>query len=179
MGGVHRKLAGLHPRGVQQIFDQRDKVPTISEDCVTVVELSELARETLLCALGKTAPNPFLSTFRYFRDEYEAHIHDRRCPALSCKDLIAYYIDPDKCTACLLCLKRCPDDAIDGAKGKIHIIDQDRCTNCGTCFDVCPPRYGAVKKLSGEPVPDPIPEARRTVVKQPKAKKARAAGGSR
>jgi NADH-quinone oxidoreductase subunit F len=138
------------------------------EDLDALQELSEVARETSLCALGKTAPNPFLSTFRYFREEYEAHIRDRRCPALSCKALISYYIDPELCTGCLLCLKRCPDGAIDGAKKKIHIIDQQKCTNCGTCFDVCPPHFGAVKKLSGEPVPPPIPEERRAVVKKAK-----------
>ena len=72
-------------------------------------ELSEVAKEASLCALGKTAPNPFLSTLRYFRDEYEAHIKEKRCPALSCKELISYYIDPDKCKACMICLKKCPD----------------------------------------------------------------------
>jgi len=137
-------------------------------DIELLEQLSEVAREASLCALGKTAPNPFLSTFRYFKGEYEAHIKDRRCPALSCKALISYYIDPEKCTACLLCLKRCPDNAIDGGKKKIHIIDQDRCTNCGTCFDVCPSHFDAVRKISGEPVPPPIPEDRRTVVKKGK-----------
>ena len=137
-------------------------------DIELLEELSEVAKETSLCALGKTAPNPFLSTFRYFKDEYEAHIKHQRCPALSCKALISYYIDPAKCTACMLCLKRCPDQAIDGAKKTIHIIDQDKCTNCGTCLDVCPSRFDAVVKLSGEPVPDPIPQEQRTVVKKSK-----------
>jgi NADH-quinone oxidoreductase subunit F len=132
--------------------------------------LSEVAQETSLCALGKTAPNPFLSTFRYFRDEYEAHIKEKRCPALSCKELIAYYIDPEKCTACMLCLKRCPDGAIDGAKKKIHVIDQEKCTNCGTCFEVCPSHFDAVRKISGVPVPPPLPEERRTYVKKGKGK---------
>jgi NADH-quinone oxidoreductase subunit F len=130
--------------------------------------LSETAVEASLCALGKTAPNPFLSTLRYFRHEYEAHIFEKRCPALSCKDLIAYYIDPTRCQACMICLKKCPVEAIDGAKKKIHVIDQEKCTNCGTCFDVCPSRFGAVKKISGEPVPPPVAEGERTIERKSK-----------
>jgi NADH:ubiquinone oxidoreductase subunit F (NADH-binding)/(2Fe-2S) ferredoxin/Pyruvate/2-oxoacid:ferredoxin oxidoreductase delta subunit len=139
-------------------------------DLELLEELSETAVEASLCALGKTAPNPFLSTLRYFRDEYEAHIRDKRCPALSCKELISYYIDPEKCAACLLCLKRCPEGAIDGGKKKIHIIDQTKCTNCGTCLEVCPPRYNAVRKISGEPVPPPLPEEQRIIVRKGREK---------
>jgi len=132
-------------------------------DIAILEELSETAVEASLCALGKTAPNPFLSTIRYFRDEYEAHIKEKRCPALSCKALISYYIDPDKCQACMICLKKCPVEAIDGGKKKIHIINQEKCTRCGTCIEVCPTRFGAVKKISGEPVPSPIPEEERMI----------------
>jgi NADH-quinone oxidoreductase subunit F len=132
-------------------------------DIEILEELSETAIEASLCALGKSAPNPFLSTLRYFRDEYEAHIKEKRCPALSCKKMIAFYIDPDKCQACGICAKKCPAGAIDGGKKKIHIIDQDTCTNCGTCFEVCPPRFGAVTKISGEPVPDSISEEKRVI----------------
>ncbi len=135
---------------------QMDKILTnITEgkgkegDIERLEELSETAIEASLCALGKSAPNPFLSTLRYFRDEYEAHIKEKRCPALSCKELISYYIDPDKCRACMICLKKCPVEAIDGGKKKIHVIDQEKCTNCGTCFEVCPSRFGAVKKADG------------------------------
>jgi NADP-reducing hydrogenase subunit HndC len=123
--------------------------------------LSETAMEASLCALGKSAPNPFLSTLHYFRDEYEAHIRDKTCPALYCKELIKYYIDPEKCNACMICFKKCPVQAIDGEKKKIHIIDQEKCTNCGTCFEVCPARFSAVKKISGRPVPSPVPEEER------------------
>jgi len=137
-------------------------------DIETLQVLAETAAEASLCALGKTAPNPFLSTLRYFRDEYEAHIKEKRCPALSCKELISYYIDPAKCRACMICLKKCPAKAIDGGKKKIHIIDQEKCTNCGNCFEVCPSRFGAVKKISGEPVPPPIPEPERTITRESK-----------
>jgi NADP-reducing hydrogenase subunit HndC len=133
-------------------------------------ELSETAKEAALCALGKSAPNPFLSTLRYFRDEYEAHIKEKRCPALSCKELIAYHIDPYKCKACMICLRKCPSEAIVGGKNQIHVIDQEKCTKCGTCFEVCPPRFGAVKKISGEPVPPPIPEEERTITRKNKQK---------
>jgi len=132
--------------------------------------LSETAIEASLCALGKSAPNPFLSTLRYFRDEYEAHIRQKRCPALSCKELIAFHIDPAKCQACMICHRKCPAGAIDGGKNQIHVIDQDKCTNCGTCLEVCPPRFAAVKKISGEPVPTPIPEAERNISRKSKEK---------
>jgi len=134
-------------------------------DLEALEQIAETAVEASLCALGKTAPNPFLSTLRYFRDEYEAHIREKRCPALSCKALIRTWIDPEKCRACMLCLKKCPTGAIDGGKQRIHVIDQAKCTNCGTCFEVCPTKFGAVRKLSGVPVPPPIPEERRTVAR--------------
>ena len=139
-------------------------------DIELLEELSETAGDASLCALGRTAPNPFLSTLRYFRDEYEAHIKEKRCPALSCKELIAYHIDPDKCQACMICLKQCPAEAIAGGKNRIHVIDQEKCTKCGTCFEVCPPRFGAVQKISGEPVPAPIPEEARTIIRESKQK---------
>ncbi len=139
-------------------------------DIELLEELSEVAGDASLCALGTSAPNPFKSTVRYFRDEYEAHIKDKRCPALSCKELISYHIDPEKCTACMICLKKCPVEAVDGGKKKIHIIDQEKCTKCATCFEVCPSRFSAVQKISGEPVPDPIPEDARTIVKKSKEK---------
>ena len=138
------------------------------DDIQLLKDLAETAKGAALCALGKSAPNPFLSTLRYFENEYEAHINEKRCPALSCKELIAYYIDPTQCKACMICARKCPADAIDGGKNKIHMVDQDKCTKCGTCFEVCPPRFGAVHKISGEPVPDPIPEEERIIRKKKK-----------
>jgi NADH-quinone oxidoreductase subunit F len=137
-------------------------------DLETLEELSEVAIEASLCALGKSAPNPFLSTLRYFKDEYLAHIKDKRCPALSCKQLTAFHIDPKKCQACLICLKKCPVDAIDGGRDKIHVIDQEKCTSCGTCYEVCPSRFEAVIKISGEPIPAAIVEEERTIVRKKK-----------
>jgi len=132
-------------------------------------ELAEVAGSSALCALGKGAPNPVLSTMRHFRDEYEAHINEGRCPALSCKELIAYYIDPAKCKACMTCGKQCPALAIEGGKGLIHVVDQDKCTKCGSCFEVCPVRFGAVTKISGEPVPASLPPEARAIVREKKS----------
>jgi NADH-quinone oxidoreductase subunit F len=134
-------------------------------DLETLEELSEVAAEASLCALGKSAPNPFLSTLRYFREEYEAHIRDKRCPALSCKGLISYYIDPEKCKACMICLRKCPSHGIEGGKRQIHVIDQETCDTCGVCYEVCPPQFDAVVKISGEPVPKSLPESERTLAK--------------
>jgi NADH-quinone oxidoreductase subunit F len=129
------------------------------EDIEKLRQIADASSASALCALGQTAANPMLTTLRYFADEYEAHIKQKRCPALSCKPLIHFYIEPSKCNACTLCARSCPVQAIDGAPGKIHIIDQSKCTKCGTCFDVC--RFKSVTKISGQPVPPPIPEEQR------------------
>ena len=157
-------------RQMHKILTRITEGKAAQRDIERLEELSEMASEASLCALGKTAPNPFRSTLRYFRDEYEAHVFQKRCPALSCKKLIAYHIDPEKCQACLICLKKCPAEAIDGDRNKIHFIIQEKCTNCGTCLEVCPSRFGAVRKISGVPVPSPIPEERRTIVRKSKEK---------
>ncbi len=122
-------------------------------DIERLEELSEFTRDASLCALGTTAPNPVLSTIKYFRNEYEAHINEKRCPALVCRELIAYYINPEKCQACGICTKNCPAGAISGKKGVVHVIDQKKCIKCGTCLDVCPERFGAIERISGEPIP--------------------------
>jgi F420-non-reducing hydrogenase iron-sulfur subunit len=85
-------------------------------------------------------------------------------------EVVSYHIDPDKCQACMICFRRCPVEAIEGGKNKIHVIDQDKCIKCGTCYEVCPPRFGAVQVISGEPVPPPVPEEERTIVRKVKAK---------
>jgi coenzyme F420-reducing hydrogenase delta subunit/ferredoxin len=86
------------------------------------------------------------------------------------REMVSYYIDPEKCQACMTCLRRCPAEAIVGGKNKIHVIDQDKCIKCGTCLEVCPPRFESVKKISGQPVPPPIPEEKRTLVRKGKEK---------
>ncbi len=85
-------------------------------------------------------------------------------------EVTSYYIDPEKCQACMICARRCPVDAIISAKNQIHVIDQEKCIKCGTCLEACPPKFGAVKKISGEPVPPPIPEEERTIVRKSKEK---------
>ncbi len=106
-------------------------------DIEYLLELGEQIKESSLCGLGQTAPNPVLSTIRYFRDEYEAHIQDACCPAHVCKPLIQYSIDVEACTGCGRCLRACPVEAISGAKKETHIIDQMECIKCGSCLEVC------------------------------------------
>ena len=107
------------------------------DDIELLEELAPAVKDGSLCALGRTAPNPVLTTLRYFRDEYEAHIKEQRCPAGVCKALIAYSIDPEKCKGCMLCVKNCPQGAISGEKGQPQTIDQEKCSKCGACHEVC------------------------------------------
>ena len=107
------------------------------EQIPLLVELGEAIKDGSMCALGGTAPNPVLSTLRHFNDEYEAHINEGRCPAGVCRALIQYAIDPEKCKACLICVKKCPQQAISGEKKQPQEIDQEKCIQCGVCRDVC------------------------------------------
>jgi len=109
-------------------------------------ELAETVSETALCGLGKTAPNPVLTTLRYFRQEYEAHINERRCPSGVCKALITYWIDPDKCTGCGVCLRGCVHGAITGEKNQQHVIDVHLCQKCGICLSEC--KFDAIQVVS-------------------------------
>jgi len=118
-------------------------------DIEKLEEIADTVQTAALCALGQTAPNPVLSTLKYFRDEYIAHIKEKRCPAGVCKSLITYNIQADKCKGCGICLRSCPVEAISGEKQKPHTINQAKCTKCGTCLEVCPERFGAVRKISG------------------------------
>lgn len=119
------------------------------EDLDLLAELAQDIKEGSLCGLGRTAPNPVLTTLRYFRSEYEAHIIERRCPALVCKDLIAYYILPDKCDrGCEHCVLTCPAEAVFQDEKRIKVVDQAKCVKCGNCQEVCPPEYSAVVKVS-------------------------------
>jgi len=102
-----------------------------------LLELGEDIRRSSLCGLGQTAPNPVLSTIRYFRDEYEAHIYDKTCLAKVCKGLITYRVIPEKCTGCMVCLRNCTNNAISGARKEVHSINTDLCTRCGVCMNMC------------------------------------------
>ncbi|MCX6010871.1 MAG: NADH-quinone oxidoreductase subunit NuoF [Chloroflexi bacterium] len=120
------------------------------KDLDTLTELAEDIKAGSLCGLGRTAPNPVLTNLRYFRDEYEAHIREGRCPALMCPELIAYYIVPEKCErSCDACVGTCTVEAISShPKKRYKIIDQEKCVKCGTCLSSCPPQYNAIVKLS-------------------------------
>ncbi|MBI5574953.1 MAG: NADH-quinone oxidoreductase subunit NuoF [Deltaproteobacteria bacterium] len=117
-------------------------------------ELCLAVKNASMCGLGATLPNPVLSTMKYFREEYEAHIRDRKCPALVCRNLIRYFIQPEKCNGCRLCAKNCPVDAISGDTKTVHVIDHAKCTRCGVCLEVCPPKVSAVMKVTGPPGPE-------------------------
>jgi NADH:ubiquinone oxidoreductase subunit F (NADH-binding)/(2Fe-2S) ferredoxin/NAD-dependent dihydropyrimidine dehydrogenase PreA subunit len=152
--------------GIRQMLDILTRITEgkgEKADIELLEDVATMVKNFALCALGTSAPNPVLSTLQYFRDEYLTHIEDKRCPAYVCKPLVSYYIDPAKCQACMLCLRNCPVEAISGGKNQIHVIDQEKCTKCNTCFEVCPPRFNAVRRLSGEPVPPPVKD--RTLVR--------------
>jgi len=134
------------------------------EDIDMLMELAQDIKGGSLCALGKTAPNPVLTTLRHFRDEYEAHILEGRCPALMCIDLITFYILPDKCErSCDACIGTCTVEAISSNKKRIKVVDQDKCVKCGTCLVACPPQYGAVIKVSP---PSEVPTAEKEAVER-------------
>lgn len=107
------------------------------EDLDLLEEISYAVKEASMCGLGQTLPNPVLSSLRHFREEYEIHIREKKCPAKSCKALIKYYIDEEKCTGCTACAKVCPTKAVFGEKKQPHKIDLNKCIKCGTCLDVC------------------------------------------
>jgi len=149
--------------GTKQMLDMLENICNGKgklEDLDLLLDTSKQIKAGSLCALGGTSPNPVLTTIRYFRDEYEAHIKEKRCPALVCPELVSYYILPDKCQGCGICLRNCPSEAITGGKKMVHVIDQDKCSKCDTCLDVCPSRFEAVMKVSGEEIEvpkEPVP----------------------
>ena len=133
--------------GTKRLYDLLTKITNgegTMEDLDTIEELCEHLKNSALCALGQTAPNPVISTLRHFREEYIAHIVDKRCPAGVCKSLLHYTIDPVKCKGCTLCTRNCPAGAISGAVRAPHVIDQQKCVKCGVCMDNC--RFGAITK---------------------------------
>ena len=133
--------------GTRRLLEMLDKITSGNgtlEDLDKMEELCHYIQANALCALGQTAPNPVLSTLKFFRDEYEAHVVEKRCPAGVCKKLLHYEIDPDKCRGCTACARKCPVNAINGVVKQPHVIDQAKCIKCGTCMDTC--RFGAISK---------------------------------
>ena len=133
--------------GTKRLYEMLDKVTKGQaelEDLDKIEELCEYIKANALCGLGQTAPNPVLSTLTHFRDEYIAHVVDKRCPAGVCKDLLKYTIIPDKCKGCTLCARNCPVKAISGTVKEPHVIDQTKCIKCGVCMSNC--KFGAIER---------------------------------
>lgn len=133
--------------GTKRLYEMLDKITkgkATLEDLDKLEALCYHIKSNSLCGLGQTAPNPVLSTLKYFRDEYIAHVVDKKCPAGVCKALLSYQIDPDKCRGCTLCARACPADAIEGTVKQPHVINQDKCLKCGACMEKC--RFDAIVK---------------------------------
>lgn len=133
--------------GTKRMLEILDKITSgkgTMEDLDELESLANSVKDSSLCGLGQTAPNPVLSTLKLFRDEYIAHVVDKKCPAKHCKALLTYEINKDKCTGCTLCARKCPVQCIDGTVKNPHVINQELCIKCGNCFSVC--RFGAVEK---------------------------------
>jgi len=154
------ELTGLGPLGESEGLDGDTLKCELEKVSRMVPQLKILAREKLQVKVkSEDAYAELFSNEKVIRllDDFIAD------PASSAEELPAYYIDPENCVGCQICLKKCPVEAIDGGKKTIHVIDQDLCTHCGTCYHVCPPRIDAVRKISGEPIPPPIPEEERNL----------------
>ncbi len=142
-------MCRLGTRQMLEILQNVSRGEATTEEIKTLEELALDVKAGSLCNLGKTAPNPVLTTLRYFRNEYEAHINEKRCPAKRCYDLMTYYIDPAKCErSCEACVGTCTVEAIYEGTGRVKVIDQSKCVKCGTCLAACPPQYDAVSKIS-------------------------------
>ncbi|MBS6642994.1 MAG: NADH-quinone oxidoreductase subunit NuoF [Clostridiaceae bacterium] len=131
-------------RRMLELLTKITKGEATMDDLDKLEALCYYIKENSLCGLGQTAPNPVLSTLRFFRDEYEAHILEKRCPAGVCKSLLSYHIDPAKCKGCTLCARTCPNGAIIGSVKQAHVIDTEKCIKCGACMEKC--KFGAIYK---------------------------------
>ena len=131
---------------LERIVDGKGK----PEDIQRLEDLAVTVARGSLCGLGQTAPNPVLTTLRYFRQEYQDHVEKKQCAAFVCRPLIQHRIDAERCPGCTACLKVCPAEAITGKRGEAHVINEDLCSQCGSCLSVCPPTYAAVYRVSGE-----------------------------
>ena len=132
--------------GTKRMLEMLEKIASgegTLEDIDALENLGQVIKISSLCGLGQSAPNPVISTIHYFRDEYEAHVVDKKCPAGQCQALLEYFITED-CTGCTLCARKCPTNCISGKVKERHVIDQAECIKCGNCMEVC--RFGAVIK---------------------------------
>ena len=149
-----KQVEALGPLGQGEGLDP-DKVKATIQEVAKLVPYIKIVKRQKLESRPET------------KEEYDALFTRDEIDRLF-REVTSYYIDPELCQACMICFKKCPVEAIDGGKNRIHVIDQDQCIKCGTCFDACPPRFGAVKTVSGEPVPVSIPEAERTIARKSK-----------
>jgi F420-non-reducing hydrogenase iron-sulfur subunit len=156
MSDFGKQLKDLGPLGTSGEMDRDELKSKIQEVTKLIPYIKIVKREKLESRLEN-------------EEEYDGYFTSEEIDKLF-SEVVSYYIDPDKCQACMICLKKCPAEAIVGGKNQIHVIDQEKCIKCGTCFEACPPRFGSVKRISGEPVPPPIPEAERTIVRKRKDK---------
>jgi F420-non-reducing hydrogenase iron-sulfur subunit len=156
VNGFVKKVKELGPLGQGEGIDQHELKSRLAE-MSKLVPYFKLVNQQKLASRLKTP------------EEYDGLFTKEEIDRLF-SEMVSYYIDPEKCQACMTCLRRCPAEAIIGGKNRIHVIDQDKCIKCGTCFEVCPPRFASVKKLSGEPLPPPIPEEKRTLARKGKEK---------
>ncbi|MCU0584971.1 MAG: hydrogenase iron-sulfur subunit [Desulfobacterales bacterium] len=150
----NKRMAELGPLGRTEGLDRKELAARLEQITRLVPYLKLANREKLAARLGRAEEWEALFTL----DEIDRLL----------SDVVAFHIDPEKCQACLTCLRRCPVDAIDGGKNRIHVIDQDKCIKCGTCYEVCPSRFSAVTKIAGGPLPPPLPEDARTIVRKRK-----------
>jgi len=153
---LSNKVIALGPLGKNEGLD-RNEMKTRLEEVVKLIPYIKLIKKEKLESRFES------------EEEYEGFFTRDEIEKLF-SEVPAYYIDPEKCQACMICSRRCPVEAINGGKNRIHIIDQDTCIKCGTCYEACPPRFGAVKKISGGPVPPPIPEKERLLIRKSKKK---------
>jgi F420-non-reducing hydrogenase iron-sulfur subunit len=147
-----KKVRELGPLGKGEEIDRYELKSKIREVTRLIPYIKIVKREKLASRLDR-------------KEEYEKFFTSDEIDTLF-REVVSYYIDPDKCQACMICLRKCPAEAIEGGKNRVHVIDQEKCIKCGTCFDACPPRFGAVKEISGGPVPPPIPGPERTIVRK-------------
>ena len=149
-----KKVKELGPVGTSEGLDKEELKSKLAEVRKLVPYIKIVKKEKLRTPLRN-------------RDDEDKHFTREEIDSLL-REVISYYIDPDRCTACMICARRCPEQAIISAKNQVHVVDQEKCIKCGTCFEVCPAQFAAVTKISGKPVPPPLPEEKRTIVRKSK-----------